>query len=190
MDIKAIETSYKGYKFRSRLEARWAVFFDAMGFEYQYEPEGFHLNNRLKYLPDFWLPWVEMYAEVKPTQLKGKDREKVIALVLATGKPCLQLIGPPDFRPYWAIEAAEDGSPPSVVEYDYAIISKNYLGEHRFWSFCAGTHETEDQFGQDYRDAVYASRQARFEHGEKPLLEVIDQLESVVKQLGYSLIKE
>ena len=29
--IKAIETSYKGYLFRSRLEARWAVFFDALG---------------------------------------------------------------------------------------------------------------------------------------------------------------
>ena len=27
-DIKAIETYYKGYRFRSRLEARWAVFFD------------------------------------------------------------------------------------------------------------------------------------------------------------------
>jgi hypothetical protein len=29
-EIKAIETSYKGYRFRSRLEARWAVFFDAL----------------------------------------------------------------------------------------------------------------------------------------------------------------
>jgi hypothetical protein len=30
MKIKAIETRYKGYRFRSRLEARWSVFFDAM----------------------------------------------------------------------------------------------------------------------------------------------------------------
>ncbi|MCB6994492.1 hypothetical protein LI177_13475 [bacterium 210820-DFI.6.37] len=27
--LKAIQTEYKGYRFRSRLEARWAVFFDA-----------------------------------------------------------------------------------------------------------------------------------------------------------------
>ncbi len=27
--IKAIQTKYRGYHFRSRLEARWAVFFDA-----------------------------------------------------------------------------------------------------------------------------------------------------------------
>ena len=26
--IKPIETKYNGYRFRSRLEARWAVFFD------------------------------------------------------------------------------------------------------------------------------------------------------------------
>ena len=40
-EIKAIETYYKGYRFRSRLEARWAVFFDAAGIKYEYEPEGF-----------------------------------------------------------------------------------------------------------------------------------------------------
>ena len=39
MDIKPIETVYNGYRFRSRLEARWAVFFDAAGIEYEYEPE-------------------------------------------------------------------------------------------------------------------------------------------------------
>jgi len=53
--IKAIETSYKGYLFRSRLEARWAVFFDALGIVWEYEREGFELDG-LRYLPDFWLP--------------------------------------------------------------------------------------------------------------------------------------
>ena len=44
-EIKAIETEYNGYRFRSRLEARWAVFFDAMGIKYEYEPEGFELED-------------------------------------------------------------------------------------------------------------------------------------------------
>ncbi len=35
--IKAIETVYKGYRFRSRLEARWAVFFDSLGIIWEYE---------------------------------------------------------------------------------------------------------------------------------------------------------
>jgi hypothetical protein len=30
-NIKAIETLYRGYRFRSRTEARWAVFFDGVG---------------------------------------------------------------------------------------------------------------------------------------------------------------
>lgn len=29
--IRAIETNYKGFRMRSRLEARWATFFDALG---------------------------------------------------------------------------------------------------------------------------------------------------------------
>ena len=62
--IKAIETVYKGYRFRSRLEARWAVFFDEMGIEYQYEPEGFETKNGW-YLPDFYLPEFNAWVEVK-----------------------------------------------------------------------------------------------------------------------------
>ena len=46
--IKPIETVYNGYRFRSRLEARWAVFFDALGITYKIE-------KRLGIL-DFWFP--------------------------------------------------------------------------------------------------------------------------------------
>ena len=64
--IKAIETMYNGYKFRSRLEARWAVFFDAAGIPYEYEQEGFELSDGTRYLPDFYLPSYDWYVEVKP----------------------------------------------------------------------------------------------------------------------------
>ena len=52
--IKAIETVYKGYRFRSRLEARWAVFFDALGIHYRYELEGLNTQygNCLLYTSD------------------------------------------------------------------------------------------------------------------------------------------
>ena len=65
MEFKAIETVYNGYRFRSRLEARWAVFFDAAGIKYEYEPEGF-TDGDLFYLPDFYLPDHNTYVEVKP----------------------------------------------------------------------------------------------------------------------------
>lgn len=64
--IKAIETKYKGYRFRSRLEARWAVFFDALGLEWEYEPEGYDLGDLGWYLPDFYLPEEKIWVEVKP----------------------------------------------------------------------------------------------------------------------------
>jgi len=65
-NIKAIETVYKGYRFRSRLEARWAVFFDALGLEWGYEVEGLDLGG-LWYLPDFYIPDLEYrWIEIKP----------------------------------------------------------------------------------------------------------------------------
>jgi hypothetical protein len=51
--MKAIETFYRGYRFRSRLEARWAVFFDALRIRWRYEHEGFLLSDGTMYLPDF-----------------------------------------------------------------------------------------------------------------------------------------
>lgn len=44
--IKSIDTSYKGYKFRSRLEARWDIFFDEIGLKWEYEPEGFEFGDK------------------------------------------------------------------------------------------------------------------------------------------------
>jgi hypothetical protein len=90
--IKAIETYYSGYRFRSRLEARWAVFFDTIGLPYEYEKEGYVLTTddgkQLTYLPDFWLPTLETWAEVKSLSLNDDDfyaaREKAYYLAVET----------------------------------------------------------------------------------------------------------
>ena len=65
--LQPIETEYKGYKMRSRLEAKWAVFFDHLGIEWIYELDGYVLGDGISYIPDFYLPQVGMWAEVKPT---------------------------------------------------------------------------------------------------------------------------
>ena len=54
--MKAIETEYKEILFRSRLEARWAILFDALNIEWVYEPDCFILSNNQKYTPDFYIP--------------------------------------------------------------------------------------------------------------------------------------
>lgn len=79
----AIETWYAGCKFRSRLEARWAVFFDTLGVKWEYEPQGYEVpywnrdDPRRRYLPDFWLPNDQMWTEVK-----GQDRPEDFPLLV------------------------------------------------------------------------------------------------------------
>jgi hypothetical protein len=85
--IAAIETSYAGCRFRSRLEARWAVFFDSLGIEWLYEPQGYTLGPDAKpYLPDFWLTELKLWVEVKGV-LTQADLETLIWASSAAGLP-------------------------------------------------------------------------------------------------------
>ena len=80
-DLKPIETIYNGYRFRSRLEARWAVFFDSLGIPWVYEPEGVVIDD-VCYLPDFYLPDCKQFFEVKGI-LDEEDDRKIQALISA-----------------------------------------------------------------------------------------------------------
>ena len=64
MPIAAINTHYAGCHFRSRLEARWAVFFDHLNITWEYEPQGYEFDGQ-RYLPDFHLPTMGIDVEVK-----------------------------------------------------------------------------------------------------------------------------
>lgn len=91
-----IATAYKGNLFRSRTESRWAVFFDSIGEPWQYEPEGFRLAAG-HYLPDFWLPRLSTWCEVKPEAPEFGSREGRLCeqLGAATGKRVIVLCGAP-----------------------------------------------------------------------------------------------
>ena len=71
--FKPIETEYNGNLFRSRLEARWAVFLYELGVKYIYEYEGFILPGLGNYLPDFFLPDQSTWVEIKPFAYTYKD---------------------------------------------------------------------------------------------------------------------
>ena len=92
--IKAIETRYAGCRFRSRIEARWAVFFDALNLEWQYEPQGFELPSG-RYLPDFYLPSLETWFEVKGESVAWEDEAAILASELSdmTKKRVIVLAG-------------------------------------------------------------------------------------------------
>ncbi|MFJ2964253.1 hypothetical protein ACIPIC_18380 [Streptomyces collinus] len=88
MAIQPIETRYAGHHFRSRLEARWAVLFDALGIRWEYEPQGYRVGpDRKPYLPDFWLPKERLWVEVKGAEEQLDVELLVHAALLDTGLP-------------------------------------------------------------------------------------------------------
>lgn len=103
----AIETTYAGCRFRSRLEARWAVFFNTLGIRWEYEPQGF-ASAAGAYLPDFcieipyrsvfWDDVSHVHVEVKGSdeQVSDADRERMAALIQGNGplRTGLVLLGP------------------------------------------------------------------------------------------------
>lgn len=78
---RAVETKWHGCRFRSKLEARWAVVFEAMGLEWRYEPGGFVLG-RVWYEPDFIVSGLDgrgsgwTFVEVKGS-MDERSRRKV-----------------------------------------------------------------------------------------------------------------
>jgi len=97
-DIKAIETQYKGYRFRSRLEARWAVFFDKLGVGWEYEKQGYALPSG-PYLPDFWLPSIPCWVEIKPEQPTELESNLAGELGEYTGHAVYIFCGLPSLEP-------------------------------------------------------------------------------------------
>jgi hypothetical protein len=115
VSIKPIETWYGGCRFRSRLEARWAVFFDQLTIRWEYEAQGYELPSGARYLPDFWLPDENFAVEVKGDEKAFRDESPRYAEAVQTRSiPGLGLLflGPvPDAaikRPLHLAVAAEE----------------------------------------------------------------------------------
>lgn len=175
--VKAIETRYAGVRFRSRLEARWAVFFDTAGIQWHYEPEGFELDG-LRYLPDFWLPVNGYWIEVKPMAPTTLEREKATRLAEASRWPVIILHGAinPD-------EQADAGSPLLIGGRDNEMRPGSgvmgrwaecpicgWLAVMGWWSGAAGglecmCDECPSATSPRLLEAYTAARSARFERG-------------------------
>lgn len=74
MVVRAIPTDYNGVRFRSRLEAKWAAFFDRCEWRWDYEPSDYE-----GYIPDFCLFFrVPVLVEVKPLQWDESESDEAI----------------------------------------------------------------------------------------------------------------
>ena len=90
--MKVLPTRYAGIDFRSRTEARWAVFFNTLGVRWVYEMEGFDLPSG-NYLPDFWLPDQSCWFEVKGEHPTERETSLAMELATATGNTCYIAFG-------------------------------------------------------------------------------------------------
>lgn len=117
--IAAHPTEYKGLVFRSKLEVRWAFFFDCLKVKWEYESIIYRLRPSLifpsgkSYLPDFDLGFCT--AEVKPTNPVGEELAKALG-TLRPDKPFYFLIGIPGSSKYINIISLKGSMP------DFGII--------------------------------------------------------------------
>jgi hypothetical protein len=196
--MKSIQTEYAGFHFRSRLEARWAVLFDRLGIEYRYEEQGYELEWRLewstnehggetfRYLPDFWLPGLKSFFEVKG-EFRGSDEWKWMnaAADLAENHAATVIIGGDIFRqprqgatlPYAVhmhkghlLAAATDLKPPmktgTGTEIAYDSDNRQQRGFQTRLDLVRGATVRGDY--RDFREACAFAQRARFEYGETP----------------------
>lgn len=166
--IKAIETHYAGCRFRSRLEARWAIFFDTLGIRWEYEPEGFETSAG-RYLPDFR---IELYFslptwtwfEVKPEGAPDDPRHVAFVgagnfLTIARGM---------------ARDDADQFERDYLITHDSPTWSSATVSQRVGFYCMPGTGYTttfcemiEPDIPNRWIDAAYtAARSARFEFGE------------------------
>lgn len=90
---RAIRETYKGVTYRSRLEARYAVFFDSLGTDALYEYEGFKLASGL-YLPDFYLPNSQTWLEIKPDVPSDVEKQRCRDLCAFKAQRVILAYGP------------------------------------------------------------------------------------------------
>ena len=146
--IKAIETSYKGYRFRSRLEARWAIVFDALGIKWEYEKEGYDLGNKGWYLPDFSIITSEdlyWFCEVKGDLDDKNGIEKSRFLDNHSPDPYMGVI--------------------MLTSLDFAY--KKFSKDGFDFNNAFVTSQMLDVSISSFNKAIKRARSARFEHGEK-----------------------
>jgi len=82
--IKSHPTLYKGTMFRSRLEARWAAFFDLAEWEWQYEP-----IDLVGWTPDFYVKFPCSHSECNGYHDLLVEVKPYFTIEQFRGHPCM-----------------------------------------------------------------------------------------------------
>lgn len=136
---------HRGYQMRSHSETCWASVMDVLGVTWLYEPKTIDTRHGW-YLPDFYLPFAQMFIEVKGPQPTLIEREKAHDAEQATGIPVVFAYGRPEmlcgelFHGVLAYYTPKGVATFSTCEIG-ALINQ-YLGLHTFAAYItAGEHK-------------------------------------------------
>jgi hypothetical protein len=171
IELKPIETRYKDCRFRSRLEARWAVFFESMKIPWSYEYEGFELPGGARYLPDFLLPKNDIWVEIKPSNPETGYLIKLTDFAWNLGKRLLLLRGDSPHPGEFEAELFEYGTVFTDAEFlDCRRCDGVWIGgdgwAHSLRCTCSLDRWTYPVGNDRVLKSLSAARSARFEFGE------------------------
>ena len=209
--IQAIETLYRGYRCRSRLEARWLYFLDLIGIRYEYESQGFYADG-IYYLPDIYIPAYSTFIEVKNESVyednncRAEACKKMAAIcgacveyagIIVYGDPltglcesyCFlsnEMCSGTDWVPVSFEYIRDDKASGAGICYNGKELMRTYAGTMMYEGF-EDISTSNYAYVPDLKDlmlkAKLRARGARFEHGENP--ENTVNAESTVFMVAY-----
>ena len=165
-----IQTEFDGYQFRSKLEARWALFFRLLSLDYEYEPEGFEtLSGR--YLPDFKVNG--MFIEVKQGFTLGEFAK---IFNLSNTEPILTIFGRPDDCRGILLSPEGLAAPlvamTSLLKPDFGFVFNMYCTDF-------STLPQVKRTGEDIISAAALCKSVRFEKGKASLFPKANHLKAL-----------
>lgn len=162
---QGIQTIYSGDCFKSRLEVRWAIFLKALGFEYEYEKQAYGLLSGW-YLPDFWIPRLRVWLEVKPYSGGDIDTLRYRELALSTGCPHLCVRGRPEPNRYSvSVQLPKRGSSirkASFAESETKARKLILVDEHHSWEVRKGAPICSLVAQPVLHDSVWLNKASKF----------------------------
>lgn len=139
MDFTPKPVYHNGNLFRSSTEYQWALVFEALHIHYLYELRSFDTEHG-RYLPDFYLPNLKVWIEIKGMPPTDIELKKCQAVHSHTGEPVLVLSGRPGvnrfhegvlpngFTLFWV---TEDQKVPALAFFpsDLYLLAKEVCGD-------------------------------------------------------------
>jgi len=95
-----------GITYSSKVEARWAVFINSLGYEFEHErqvfvPDRTYQDGGFLLHPDFWIPEINLWCEIKhDTEGVDEDIYRASLFIDSQYQTCSFLIGPPTNKPF------------------------------------------------------------------------------------------